>query len=706
MKNKLYLVLFLVLLLGATSYGQPATATLATVTAVPGTNIVVPLTVTNFPSIGAITMKIKFTKFVLTFINLTNDFPGFAPLVGSTDSTVSIVWSSTTPITIISGTLCNLNFQYNGTPTALTFFNCQVSYGFPPTDLPVTYTNGAVNPDQTLPNHAQIGTRSASTSSPVSVPLYYPGFTVNAAGITQKIQYDPTKLTFTSITPMGHLTGALGGVSGGVLTITWTNTLGSSISSPGDSILLNFIYIGNTPAPLTFYPGCVISNTVGGNIPVSYFNGVVNPIGPTGTATLGTISSCENQVGEYVEIPLDFSTFPSNVTAFTLNITYPVTKLAYITTVVLNPIGTTLVNQTSGNINIAWTSPAGSPINGTFMKFRFRYTGITQANVNFGTGLSFTVFPSLTVTVTYNNGFVNPIIPTGNDATIGYTNGTSGNTVLIPISFANLPTNIGAVTLFANFDPAKLTFIDAPVNPFGATAFATASQVGISWVNPFGSNINGSFITLRFMYTCGGSDCGANLTFTDGCEITDITTHILCMDWHNGGVNLNFMVSGTLKYNSDPNTRIPLSGFTVSLKTDPGNVTVGSSVTNASGFYSILAPNGTYKLVATAPITVCYADLPDALALFNYTLLGTIPNDTPDHLRVLAGDVAAPLNGFPDLVDVLAIFNWTVSGVKPVNFIAPPWVFQSPSVVINSAAQTKDFMGLNSGNVLGSNPTP
>ena len=127
MKNKFYLVLLLVLLLGATSYGQSATATLATLTAVPGTNIIVPLTVTNFTNIGAITMKIKFTKNVLTFINATNFFTGFTPNVGSTDTTVSIVWSSTTPITITNGLLCNLNFQYNGTSTALTFFNCEVT---------------------------------------------------------------------------------------------------------------------------------------------------------------------------------------------------------------------------------------------------------------------------------------------------------------------------------------------------------------------------------------------------------------------------------------------------------------------------------------------------------------------------------------------------------------------------------------------------
>jgi hypothetical protein len=208
------------------------------------------------------------------------------------------------------------------------------------------------------------------------------------------------------------------------------------------------------------------------------------------------------------------------------------------------------------------------------------------------------------------------------------------------------------------------------------------------------------------MYTCGGSDCGANLTFSDGCEIADITQHILCMDWHNGGVNLYFKVSGTLKYNSDPNTRIPLSGYTVSLKTDPGNITFGTSLTNASGYYEIMAPNGNYKLGASAPTTFPYADLPDAMALFNYTMGAAIPYETTDHLRALAGDVAAPLNGIPDLVDVLAIFNWTVSGVKPIQFIAPAWVFQTPSVVVNSAAQTINFMGLNTGNVLGSNPTP
>lgn len=277
-KIKFVLIFLFSLLFAANSSAVTTTATLATVQGIPGDNVAVPLTVTNFNSVSAITIRIKFTRGVLTFINLTNLFPGFTPTVGHTDTTVSIVWSSISPITITNGTLANLNFQYHGTSTALTFYKCQVStFGPPPGNLVVTYTNGAVNPNQDLPNKAQIGTRGGTNGSTVSVPLYYPVFLTNAGALTQQILYDITKLTFLSITPLGNLTGAIGNATDGVVHIVWSNIAGANIGTPGDTILMNFTYTGTTITPLTFTTGCVISTVGGANIPVSYFNGAVVP---------------------------------------------------------------------------------------------------------------------------------------------------------------------------------------------------------------------------------------------------------------------------------------------------------------------------------------------------------------------------------------------------------------------------------------------
>ncbi len=289
MKKRLLMTSLMVLLIGALTYGQSATATLPAVQGIPGDFVSVPITVTNFNSVGAITLKIKFNLGVLSYVGVSNQVPGFTPIIGHTDTTVSIVWSSLSPITVANGTLIQVNFQYHGTSTPLTFFKCVVASGVPPLPVQVTYNNGSVTPNQGLANQAQIGTKTAASSGAlVSVPLYYPIFTTNAGSLTQKIQYDPSVLTFQDITPKGNLTGTMGGAANGIVSLAWTSLTGANIGSPGDSIILNFIYNGTANTPLNFSTGCVITTTTSVNIPVSYFNGMVIAPLPTCTPSVTT----------------------------------------------------------------------------------------------------------------------------------------------------------------------------------------------------------------------------------------------------------------------------------------------------------------------------------------------------------------------------------------------------------------------------------
>ncbi len=282
----------------------------------------------------------------------------------------------------------------------------------------------------------------------------------------------------------------------------------------------------------------------------------------------------------------------------------------------------------------------------------------------------------------------------------------AASVVNVPITFAGLPTNMGAVTINLIFDDTQLTYTGNVIgNTFGATVGpAFGNQISIAWNGASATNINGPLPFLQLQFNYSGST-PAEINFLASCELRDFGLNLVTATWNNGGVNMLYKISGTLKYNSDPNTRIPLNGFTVYLKTVPGNIVVGSAVTNATGYYEIMAVNGTYKLDAAPSLTAfAYADLQDVVALFNWTMGTPLPYEIP--LRVAAGDVAAPLDGYPDLQDVLAIFAWTNSGVKPVEYIAPAWIFQTPAVIVNNAPQTIDFLGLSTGNVLGTNPTP
>ncbi|MEI7898416.1 MAG: SdrD B-like domain-containing protein, partial [bacterium] len=178
---------------------------------------------------------------------------------------------------------------------------------------------------------------------------------------------------------------------------------------------------------------------------------------------------------------------------------------------------------------------------------------------------------------------------------------------------------------------------------------------------------------------------------------------IVPANWINGGANLKFKVSGILSYNSDPNAPIPLVGFTVLLKTNPGNITVGTTTTNASGYYEFSIANGNYIIESAAPSgTIWSADLDDVIAMFDY--VGGVPLPDSNPLRLIAGDVNQ--NGDIDLDDVIDVF-YKVGGETLPDYTAPEWVFGNLTLTVNCAdLPNQNLMGLNSGNVLGSNPTP
>lgn len=713
MKKKFTLIYLMVLLLGAIAYGQSSTASLATVQGIPGGSVVVPITVTDFNTVGAITMKIRFTKGVLSFTGITNSFTGYAPLVGSTDTTVSLVWSSLDPISIVNGTLTELNFQYYGTSTALNFFGCAVAGGVPPVNVDVSYTNGAVSPFQNLANTAQIGTKAASAvGAIVSVPLYYPVFTENAGSLTQKIQYDPAKLSFQSITPKGNLIGAIGSATGGIVTIAWSDLAGVNIGTPGDTIVLNFIYNGPTDATLNFAPGCVITTTASANIPVTYSNGLITAPVANGIATLGSMDACQ---GEIIEVPLDFSSFPATVSSFSLNVVFQDPKLSFIEINSVNPVGNLTFNKTGNILSFAWTSLEGADINGTFLNIKFRYNGVGAAGIDFGAGCSFTILPSTPVLVSYTNSLITPVEVVGNDASIGFVQATSGTIVFVPVSFSGLASDIGAVTLFADFDIANLSFIDASSNPFGALVYATGNTVAVSWASATPTNVNGEFVVLRFMYNNTGGTGASPITFADGCEIANVDHVIQCMDYHDGGVNLKFKISGTLKYDDgSPYFRnVPLANFKVYLKdamepvvpaTTPVPVKLDSVITDANGYFEFMALNGTYYLYGGQTAAWAGVGPPDVTNIRRY-IAGLSNTIIGNALRVRAVDINQ--DGIIDPSDVTPLRRRIANLSPNPNYLAPDWFYTNPVVVVFGAAvDNQNFLGICSGDADGSYPTP
>jgi hypothetical protein len=166
-------------------------------------------------------------------------------------------------------------------------------------------------------------------------------------------------------------------------------------------------------------------------------------------------------------------------------------------------------------------------------------------------------------------------------------------------------------------------------------------------------------------------------------------------------VTVLYKVSGILEYNSDPNPRIPLVGFTVNLK--DGLVTIVSTTTDANGYYEFWTSNGTYSLdVITASGAFYYSDFDDVLALYDYIVTGNLIPEQ-NSLRLLACDV--DLNNDINFDDVLALYDLVTTGTSPA-FIAPEFIYETPSIIVNSVDLNQNILGICSGNILGSNTTP
>lgn len=146
----------------------------------------------------------------------------------------------------------------------------------------------------------------------------------------------------------------------------------------------------------------------------------------------------------------------------------------------------------------------------------------------------FTFVLSLSLIFLVNTGLI-----TAQTITVGSATANPGDNVLVPITFNNM-NNIGAITLFIQYDPAVLTFngITNLVPEGSGTIFngmTNPTRVGISWTASTGGvNFpNGTYLDLQFAFL-GGSSA---LDFTNACEIADWDANILIVTYVDGVVS-------------------------------------------------------------------------------------------------------------------------------------------------------------------------
>ncbi|MCX6278360.1 MAG: hypothetical protein NT004_09710, partial [Bacteroidetes bacterium] len=282
--RKTTLIILVFLIFGSISYGQ-FTAMLPSMVSSPNENVAMDMNVTglNTNNIISIQFYIQIDPAALTFQNITN-FQQSGLMVGFINgNTITMVWTGASPKNFPDGRLLTLNFKYNGLTSPVSFIplNCEVLklVGGIPVVLTGTFTNGSVSPFPGNQAKAKLDSLLNVPPGTTTVHLKYGGFNGNVGSITQRISYDPSKLTFIEVTGVGNL--AVGfdvNLTAGILTITWTSGVGKDINYPASMFNINFNYINSSSTNVNFSVGCVIlTTTPPTNIPVSYTNGLVSP---------------------------------------------------------------------------------------------------------------------------------------------------------------------------------------------------------------------------------------------------------------------------------------------------------------------------------------------------------------------------------------------------------------------------------------------
>ncbi|MCD4745032.1 MAG: hypothetical protein K8R58_01900, partial [Bacteroidales bacterium] len=541
MKKKYIILLLITSLISSVSYTQ--TASIGILTANPGVEILVPVDVTDFLDIGAITLFLGYNANVLTFVSLENihsELPGVYANAMSNPTQVGITWSSLVPANIATGKLFDLKFIYHGGSSDLTFNpGCEV-INSNLNILNVTYTDGSVTPVSSSIT-ASIGKVTASPGTEVLIPVNVTNF-ADIGAITLFIEYNENVLSFVGIE---NIHSEITGVQANAMSyptqvgIIWTaNYPNYANIASGKLFDLKFVYNGST-SDLTFSPACEVSDSGLNPLVIEYTDGSISQSITLVTATIATMTASP---GNEILIPVDVTGF-NNVGAITFFISFDPNVLSFISLENINfeiPGVQANVMSNPTQLGIVW-STSSNPANigsGKLFDLKFVYNGGTS-DLTFEPGCEVSNLSLDMLDVTYFNGGIS-LSSTAVTATIPDITANPGEEVLIPVDVTNF-LDVGAITLFIGYNAGVLNFIGlenihTEITGVQANAMTYPTQIGIVWTanNPNFANItSGKLFDMKFIYN--GSSC--DLTFNSGCELTDSGLNIIDVTYFNGSIS-------------------------------------------------------------------------------------------------------------------------------------------------------------------------
>jgi hypothetical protein len=559
--------------IGSGGSGTP-TLTLGSVTTPSaGASVSVPITVTNFTSVGSITLKIAYDPAVVTFTGVANAPSGVNFTSNAVSGVITLIWydaSGSTPLTLASGKLVDLNFTYVAGSGTLSFNTslCEITTGTGTIISGVTYQNGSIGTSGTSATITGFNPASGSVGTAVTIT----GTNFGSTQGTSTVKFGTTAATVTSWSSTS-ITATVPTLSAGGYTISVTTTSGTVNSATQFTV--------SAPATTTFTISNITAPAAGASMSV--------PITVTNLTSVGSI---------------------------TLKIAYDPAVVTF-TGVANAPSGVNFTsNAVSGVITLIWYDATGStPLtiaSGKLVDLNFTYaTGSSaftfnsaQCEVTTGTG-------TIITGITYQNGTI--ASSTSTTFTLGaVTAPVAGGTATVPITVANL-TSVGSVTLKIAYNSAVVTFTGVANAPTGVnfTSNAAGGVITLIWYDATGSTpltiANNKLVDLKFTYISGTSIISFN---SSQCEVTNgVGTIISGILYFNGSIGIVQNQKPTLNTIS-PITKAERDTVTfVVSATDPNlgdvltysaaNLPTGASFTVATRTFlwvPTLGQNGTYTV--------------------------------------------------------------------------------------------------------------
>ncbi len=351
--QKITLILYLLLATSLTAaYSQNAPVTMApTLQLCPGVSFEIPITVSDFSDIGALSLTMNYNSSVLIYESFTNNsgFPGLI-INGSIPGTI-IAGGFINPIDpgislADNSVLFTLTFFFNGGTTNLEWFDDGITCEYadadfaPLYDSPTStyYINGLVQ--SYSPVNAPITTVPNVETCPytyIDIPVSVSDF-CNIGAVSLTLNYNSSILNFDSFTNNSGFPGLIinGSIPGSIYAGGYIAPNDPGISLADNTVLftLTFYSLGGY-TDLEWYDNgesCEYTDALFvplNDAPTSlyYFNGSVSSSSPLNApiTSVPNLTTCSNT---YIDIPVTVSDF-CNIGALSLTLNYNSSVLTY-----------------------------------------------------------------------------------------------------------------------------------------------------------------------------------------------------------------------------------------------------------------------------------------------------------------------------------------------------------------------------------------